>query len=329
MRDVPKDILPCDEPDGYKNLVPEDAQDHHNTVALSEAVLRHPNLNFDGIILRPEVVKSEYARRVIASKNRDNFIAVGELFPVDETGENVEQIDSKELKNKIELMRDRGFDGIKIRSMVTANNYEDVAKHQVSVFVAAVRAGITPIIEPIVSREGQHEIQYATGLLTETIKQIVEGIRGADLIERFTMLKTGFPTNGKDSPYPEIDSMDSAISLGRVLRVAGVPDSVITYVLSSGTSGNEWHQLVSAANKLRLGGQMKHRVGTAGGTVNLQGPLQAAYPKGATEMNIDLFNRQLFASALRIQIAAFGKWESEYETMNTYELSQVLESLSQ
>jgi len=220
-------------------------------------------------------------RPLIDHLRENGVIPIGKKCGLDKAGL-IPETDLKTLPDELDKLVALGIHIIKIRNTVAAvvqeENSEEVANQLIrSHEICAKNGKVMPVLEPEFLITNPGTLEQNEALMTAVLDQMFDGIRRGNYASHPYMVKTSFPTPGKDCKTESIDPERSTDSFVRILEAADVPPEILFRFLSGGHSPETSHILYQ---EMATRDSLKHRVGTSFSRAILESTYKAGFEGG-------------------------------------------------
>ncbi|MBU2214133.1 fructose-bisphosphate aldolase [Patescibacteria group bacterium] len=292
--DRPPHILAMDQSPGthrkhmdqFGIQVKDDADFEKKAAQIRTAICTTPELGryFAGAIQNDTTydLTGPDGRPLMDHLRENGVIPIGKKCGLDKITGLIPEEDLAELPGELKKLVALGIHIIKIRNTVAAvvqeENSEEVAKQLIrSHEMCAQNGEIMPVLEPEFDIKNPGTLQDNEALMTAVLGQMCDGIRRGKYANHPYMVKTSFPTPGKDCETESIDPERSADSFVRILEAADVPPEILFRFLSGGHSPETSRILLQ---EMATRENLKNRVGTSFSRAILESTYQEAFKGG-------------------------------------------------
>ena len=214
---------------------------------------------------------------------RDNgVIPIGKKCGLDKATGLIPEADLETLPDELKKLVALGIHIVKIRNTVAAvvqeEHSEEVANQLIRIHKMCAQNGeIMPVLEPEFDIKNPGTLENNEALMTAVLGQMCDGIRRGNYASHPYMVKTSFPTPGKDCKTESIDPEKSADSFVKILEAADVPPEILFRFLSGGHSPETSRILLQ---EMATREKLKNRVGTSFSRAILESTYQEAFKGG-------------------------------------------------
>lgn len=248
---------------------------------------------------------------------RENgVIPIGKKCGLDKATGLIPEEDLEALPEELRRLVELGIHIVKIRNTIAAvvqeENREGAADQMIQIHEMCAQNGkIMPVLEPEFLITNPGNLSANEDLMAQVLKEICEGIRMGKHPDHPYIIKTSFPTPGKDCETEVICKERSPTSFRRILNAADVPPEILFRFLSGGHSPATSRILYQ---EMATRDSLKHRVGTSFSRAVLENTYKEAFKDG--EFDLKRAQDEILRQGMLNETARRGKYEKEMEDLS-------------